>query len=86
MTQFTLPCRERRLLEALVAQTTDATVLRRGQALLWWRRAIRYRMLLNACMLRVKPSINGYGCLSSRRFRIWRRAFKPRLAVDAPVQ
>ena len=35
MTQFTLPCRDRRLLEALVAQTTDATVLRRAQALLW---------------------------------------------------
>ena len=35
MTQFTLPYRDRRLLEALVAQTTDATVLRRAQALLW---------------------------------------------------
>ena len=35
MTQFTLPCRDRRLLEALAAQTTDATVLRRAQALLW---------------------------------------------------
>ena len=35
MTQFSLPSHERRLLESLVAQTTDATVLRRGQALLW---------------------------------------------------
>ena len=35
MTQFTLSGCERRLLEALVAQTTDATVVRRGQALLW---------------------------------------------------
>lgn len=35
MTQFTLSCHDRRLLEALVAHTTDATVLRRGQALLW---------------------------------------------------
>ena len=35
MTQFSLTRRERRLLEALVVQTTDATVLRRAQALLW---------------------------------------------------
>lgn len=35
MTHFTLACGDRCLLEALVVQTTDATVLRRGQALLW---------------------------------------------------
>ena len=35
MSQFSLTHRERGLLEALVAQTTDATVLRRAQALLW---------------------------------------------------
>ena len=35
MTPFSLPRRERRLLEALVVQTPDAMVLRRAQALLW---------------------------------------------------
>ena len=35
MTQFSLPCHECRLLEALVVQTPDAPVLRRAQALLW---------------------------------------------------
>ena len=35
MTQFSLTRRQRRLLEALVAHTPDATVLRRAQALLW---------------------------------------------------
>ena len=41
MTPFSLTRRERRLLEALVVATPDATVLRRGQALLWVASALR---------------------------------------------